>query len=68
MFDVVYNPLETRLLEEASAAGIQTLSGLEMFVRQAATQFTLWTSITPDLKPARELIRREIQRRAEDRL
>ncbi len=68
VFDVVYNPLETRLLEEASAAGIQTLSGLEMFVRQAATQFTLWTSITPDLKPARELIRREIQRRTEDRL
>lgn len=42
VFDAVYNPLKTRLLREASAAGCTTVSGLEMFVRQAAEQFRFW--------------------------
>lgn len=43
VFDTIYNPLETRLLREARAAGCTTISGSEMFVRQAAAQFRLWT-------------------------
>lgn len=43
VFDTIYNPVETRLLREAKAAGCVTVSGVEMFVRQAAAQFTLWT-------------------------
>lgn len=42
VFDAVYNPLETRMLKEAIQAGCITVSGLEMFVRQAAEQFSLW--------------------------
>lgn len=42
VFDAVYNPLETRMLREAKEAGCVTVSGLEMFVRQAAEQFRLW--------------------------
>lgn len=42
VFDAVYNPLETRMLKEAKEAGCITVSGLEMFVRQAAEQFKLW--------------------------
>lgn len=48
VYDLVYNPLDTRLLREARAAGCDTLSGLDMLVAQAALQFQLWTGITPD--------------------
>jgi shikimate dehydrogenase len=45
VFDTIYNPLETRLLREAKAAGCTTISGIEMFTRQAALQFTQWTGL-----------------------
>lgn len=43
VFDTIYNPVETRLLRDARASGCLTLSGTEMFIRQAAAQFKLWT-------------------------
>lgn len=43
--DLVYNPLETRFLREARAAGCQTLGGLPMLVKQALEQFRLWTGV-----------------------
>ena len=43
VMDIVYNPLETRLLREAKAAGCRTIRGLEMFLNQAIAQFELWT-------------------------
>ncbi|MCC7147201.1 MAG: shikimate dehydrogenase [Phycisphaeraceae bacterium] len=44
VFDTIYNPVHTRLLRQARAAGCLTIPGTEMFLRQAAAQFTLWTS------------------------
>jgi shikimate dehydrogenase len=43
VYDLVYNPEETALLQAASTAGCQTLGGLAMLVAQAAEQFRLWT-------------------------
>ncbi|MGI8918055.1 MAG: shikimate dehydrogenase [Pyrinomonadaceae bacterium] len=43
--DLVYNPLETRFLREARAAGCQTLGGLPVLVKQALEQFRLWTGV-----------------------
>ncbi len=43
VFDTIYNPVETRLLKRAKAAGCVTIPGTEMFVRQAQGQFELWT-------------------------
>ncbi|HPH02989.1 MAG TPA: shikimate dehydrogenase [Spirochaetota bacterium] len=43
VFDLVYNPLMTRLLREAAAAGAKVIGGDEMFMRQAFHQFVLWT-------------------------
>ena len=43
VFDMVYNPLETRLLRLAREQGLQTIPGVEMFVEQAAHQFELFT-------------------------
>ncbi|MBN1809548.1 MAG: type I 3-dehydroquinate dehydratase [Planctomycetes bacterium] len=45
VFDAVYNPLDTRLLREAAAAGAVTVPGTEMFLRQAARQLKLWLGI-----------------------
>lgn len=44
VMDIVYNPLETRLLNDAKRAGCKTIPGLEMFLNQAVTQFELWTN------------------------
>lgn len=44
VMDIVYNPLETRLLKDAKRAGCRTIPGLEMFLNQAVTQFELWTN------------------------
>ncbi len=44
VMDIVYNPLETRLLKDAKRAGCRTISGLEMFLNQAVTQFEFWTN------------------------
>lgn len=43
VMDTVYNPVRTSLLEAAAGAGLQTVSGLEMFIRQAAAQSEGWT-------------------------
>ena len=42
-FDAVHNPAETRFLREAAAAGALAVGGGDMFIRQAAGQFRLWT-------------------------
>jgi len=43
VFDVVYNPLETKLLKEAKAAGAKAISGIMMLVYQGVAAFELWT-------------------------
>ncbi|MDO8629388.1 MAG: type I 3-dehydroquinate dehydratase, partial [Phycisphaerales bacterium] len=63
-FDLIYRPLQTKLLADAAAAGCRTLNGLDMFVRQALAQFALWTGTSPDGASAREFLRREMERAA----
>ena len=43
VFDMVYDPPETRLLKLAKERGAQIIPGIEMFVHQAARQFEIWT-------------------------
>jgi 3-dehydroquinate dehydratase/shikimate dehydrogenase len=43
VFDMVYDPVETHLLQVARAKGITVIPGIEMFVQQAARQFEIWT-------------------------
>jgi 3-dehydroquinate dehydratase/shikimate dehydrogenase len=43
VFDMIYDPRETRLLQLAKERGAQIIPGLEMFVHQAARQFEIWT-------------------------
>jgi shikimate dehydrogenase len=44
VFDLVYNPLETRLLRQARQSGAHAVDGLGMLVRQGALAFDMWTN------------------------
>ncbi|MCJ8500485.1 shikimate dehydrogenase [Desulfatitalea alkaliphila] len=56
VMDIVYNPLETRLLREARAAGCEVVDGVAMFVHQGARQLALWTGRRPPV----EIMRRTV--------
>src|ERR1700722_8657039 len=43
VFDMVYDPGETKLLKLAKERGAQIIPGVEMFIHQAARQFEIWT-------------------------
>jgi len=47
VMDVIYNPLETKLLEDAEKQGCHIFSGLDMFMNQGAEQLRLWTGKEP---------------------
>ncbi|NLN62778.1 MAG: shikimate dehydrogenase [Myxococcales bacterium] len=57
VMDIVYNPLDTALLQAARAKGLQAISGLEMFINQAALQFEAWTQ-----QPAPRDLMRDVAR------
>lgn len=48
VYDLVYNPRETRLLRDAARGRCDTIGGLEMLVAQAVEQFEWWTGVNPD--------------------
>ena len=56
VFDSVYNPAETLLLKNAKKAGAKTISGLTMFVNQAAAQFKLFAEEEPNLEIVRKVV------------
>jgi shikimate dehydrogenase len=49
IFDLVYNPRETRLLQQASEGGAKTIGGLGMLVAQGALAFEIWTGHQPPI-------------------
>jgi shikimate dehydrogenase len=56
VMDIVYNPLETRFLKEASARGCRTINGVDMFVFQGAQQFELWTGQKAPVEVMRRVV------------
>ncbi len=48
VFDVIYNPMETKLMKEAADIGCKTLSGLDMLVNQGVIAFEWWTGKQPN--------------------
>ncbi len=47
VYDLIYNPRDTRLLRDARRAGCDTIGGLDMLVAQAQDQFEWWTGTRP---------------------
>jgi 3-dehydroquinate dehydratase / shikimate dehydrogenase len=64
VFDLVYNPMETRLMKLAQQAGASIISGVEMFVTQGARQFEIWTGKPAPMDEMRYVVVRELERRA----
>lgn len=54
--DIVYNPIRTRLLKEAGAAGAETVDGVDMLVWQGALAFEKWTGIKAPVGVMREVV------------
>lgn len=62
VFDIVYNPLKTKLLKEAETAGAKAIGGLDMLVWQGALAFEIWTGIKAPI----ELMREEVAKALKD--
>jgi shikimate dehydrogenase len=60
VFDLVYNPVRTRLLARARAAGARPVGGLEMLVHQGALSHRLWTGREAPLEVMRSAARRAV--------
>jgi shikimate dehydrogenase len=56
VFDVVYNPRRTKLLQDAQEAGCRTIEGIEMFLGQAIVQFELWTGEKAPAEVMRQVV------------
>ncbi|KIY22088.1 MULTISPECIES: shikimate dehydrogenase [Mesobacillus] len=58
--DIIYNPLKTKFLEEASKKGAKIQNGVGMFVFQGALAFEKWTGIFPDTETMRRNVLRNL--------
>lgn len=66
VFDMVYDPAETRLLKLAKERGAQVIPGIEMFVHQAARQFEIWTGKPAPWDEMLRVVLLALQDRAKD--
>lgn len=60
VFDAVYNPRRTKLLQDAENAGCRTILGMEMFLGQAYVQFELWTGKEAPRRVMREIVEEKL--------
>ena len=60
VFDTIYRPETTLLIREARTRGCHTITGVDMFVRQAARQIELFTGQTPDQAMMRDIVRKAL--------
>lgn len=60
VFDTVYNPEQTLLIRQAKSIGCPVITGLSMFVRQAAYQYRLFTGLEPPIEAMTKALRRAI--------
>src|SRR6202020_1518943 len=65
VFDMVYDPAETRFLKLARERGAQIIPGIEMFVHQAARQFEIWTGKPAPWDEMLRVVHLALQERAE---
>lgn len=61
VFDIVYTPLETKLLTDAKSRGLLIISGVEMFINQAALQFKHFTGVDAPVHVMRRVLLEHLQ-------
>ena len=62
VLDIVYTPLETKLLREARANGAKVIQGIDMFVNQAALQFRHFTGAEPPVEVMRQVVLKHLRK------
>jgi 3-dehydroquinate dehydratase/shikimate dehydrogenase len=60
VFDTIYTPETTLLIREARTRGCHTITGVDMFVRQAARQIELFVGHSPNLTMMRDVMRKAL--------
>ena len=66
VFDVVYNPEETKFLKESTAvADVKTLNGVMMLVYQGALAFEIWTGKKPDTNVMKKAVLEALSQKKE---
>jgi len=67
VFDTIYRPRVTKLMQLASRRGIETVSGVEMFVAQGTAQWEIWTGQRAPEKAMRAVVLAALQREEKQR-
>jgi shikimate dehydrogenase len=62
VFDIVYDPLETKLLREAKIIGAKTIDGLSMLIHQGAVSFEIWTGFKAPIEVMRKAALKKIMK------
>ncbi len=60
VYDLVYNPLQTRLIREARIAGVPAMGGLDMVLAQGRKQFEIWTGEPAPTGPMRSALLKRV--------
>ncbi len=60
--DIIYSPIQTKLLQEASSIGCNVLSGVDMLVNQGIIAFEWWTEVSPDKKLMKQVVLNELEK------
>ena len=60
VFDAVYTPETTLLIKEARDRGCRVVTGVDLFVRQAALQFQLFTGLAAPVEQMRKVVKRAL--------
>jgi shikimate dehydrogenase len=62
--DIIYNPRETRFLQQAARQGVETMNGVAMLVHQGALSLRRWTGCEPPIAVMQSVLEQELARRA----
>jgi shikimate dehydrogenase len=62
VMDIVYNPIETKLVKEAQAVGAKVVSGVEMLIYQGAASFEIWTGKPAPVEVMRQAALKHLQK------
>ncbi|HLN46317.1 MAG TPA: shikimate dehydrogenase [Candidatus Sulfotelmatobacter sp.] len=60
VMDIVYNPLETKLVHDAKTAGAKVINGIEMLLYQGAASFEIWIRCPAPIQVMREALLRKL--------
>jgi shikimate dehydrogenase len=56
VMDIVYNPIETKLMKDAKSLGAKVVGGIDMLVYQGAASFEIWTNRRAPVKVMKQAI------------